>query len=130
MKKITVVILSLVMTGFSSSAQVTLAKKPAHPVTDSVAVVMCTCIMSNKDSLTALILFYAVIDSCIKQNSAPRMDKLLKEDGFVQTDDRKARAAAVRVVGRKLGQKVAKECTGFKELLDNLKAKENKPELH
>ena len=111
-------------------AQFTPAKKSLHPVTDSVATAMCSCVMNNKDSITSITLFYAALDACLKSNSAPRIDALLKEDGFVDTDDRKSRADAIRSVGRKLGQLVNRDCPGFKELLNTLTAKENKPELH
>ena len=130
MQKIIVIIIFIVMAAFSANAQVTAAKKPLHSVTDTVAAAMCSCIMINKDSLTTLNLFYAALDSCLKNNSVPKMEELLKEAGFVQTDDRKERAAAIRVVGRKIGQKVANECSGFKAILNNLMTKEIKPELH
>ena len=42
------------------------------------------------------------------------MDLLLSEDGFVQTDDRKTRADAMREVGRKIGIKVVASCDDVK----------------
>lgn len=118
------------LVGYSSHAQFTPAKKMTQPVTDSVAAAMCTCIMNNKDSLTTLNNLYMALDGCLKTCSASSIDALLKEDGFVQTDSRKERAAAIRAIGIKLGQKVSRECPGFKEIVTSLTIKENKPELH
>lgn len=130
MSKNSIFILLFIIAGFSSRAQFTPAKKIVQPVTDSVAAAMCTCIMSNKDSLTTLNNLYAAMDACLKTCSASSIDALLKEDGFVQTDNRKERASAIRNIGIKLGQKVSRECPGFKAILKSLTIKENKPELH
>ena len=130
MLKNTAIICILFFTGLQAKAQYTPVKAKPHPVADSVATEMCSCIMSNKDSITTLNLFYAAINDCLKKNSVPVMDRLLKEDGFVQKDDRKARAEAIRLIGIKLGRKVANECNGFKTLLHNLTEKENKKQLH
>lgn len=126
MRKQCVIILGLLITAFSATAQFTPAKAKAKPVTDSVAAAMCSCIMSNTDSLVSLNNLYAILDNCMKENSADNIQRLLSEDGFIQTDDRKARADAVRTVGRKLGQKVSAECSGLKEIIAGLTAKENK----
>ncbi|MGF2414125.1 hypothetical protein [Ferruginibacter sp.] len=126
MQKNSLFIIVLLIIPFAVSAQFTLPKTKPHPVTDSVATAMCGCIMSNKDSLVTLNSFYAVLDICLKKNSANSIQDLLKEDGFTQTDDRKTRAEAIRAIGRKLGKKVADECGGLKEIIANLTAKENK----
>jgi hypothetical protein len=119
------------MIGFSSIAQFTPAKKVvSRPVTDSVANAVCGCMMTHIDTLVTLNSFYAALDHCLKSNSAPKIDALLKEDGYIEKDDRKSRAEAIRNVGRKLGKQVTGECPGFNELLNSLIAKENKPELH
>jgi hypothetical protein len=124
-------VIFLLMISFSSDAQLTPAKKTIpHPVTDSVANAMCSCMMTNVDTLVTLNSFYAALDHCLKINSSPRIDALLKEDGYTEKDDRKSRADAIRNVGRKLGKQVTAECPGFKELLNSLIAKENKPALH
>ena len=130
MQKSAVIICGLFFIGLSAQAQYTPVKPKPHPVADSVANEMCNCIMSNKDSITTLNLFYTAINDCLKKNSVPVMDRLLKEDGFVQKDDRRARAEAIRLIGIKLGRKVAAECNGFKTLLDSLTEKENKKQLH
>jgi len=130
MQKNLLLICILFCTGFSVNAQYTPAKAKPHPIADSVATEMCSCIMNMKDSLTTLDLFYAAVNDCLKKHSAPVMDALLKEDGFIQTDDRKTRADAIRTIGLKIGQKVATNCSGFKAMLDNLTAKENKKALH
>ena len=130
MQKSVVIICILFCIGSAVNAQYTPAKVKPHPLADSVATEMCNCIMSMKDSLTTLDLFYAAVNDCLKKNSAPVMDALLKEDGFVQTDDRKTRADAIRMIGIKIGQKVSNNCSGFKALLDNLTAKENNKALH
>jgi hypothetical protein len=126
MQKNSLIIILLFIIPFAASAQYTLPKTKTHRVTDSVATVMCGCIMSNKDSLVTLNSFYAALDDCLKKNSASKIQELLKEDGFIQTDDRKTRAEAIRAIGRKLGKKVADECAGLKEIIANLTAKENK----
>ncbi len=126
-----ILVLFFIMATLSSTAQLMPAKKSlGHAITDSVAAAVCSCVMNSKDSLTTLHLFYAALDDCLKTNSGPRIDALLQEDGYVNSGDRKSRAEAIRAVGRKLGQQVARECAGFKELLDSVTAKENKPELH
>jgi hypothetical protein len=130
MSKNSILILVFLLAGYSSHAQFTPAKKMAQPVTDSVAAAMCTCIMNNKDSLTTLNNLYVALDGCLKTCSASSIDAILKEDGFLQTDNRKERAAAIRAIGIKLGQKVSRECPGFKEIVNSLTIKENKPELH
>ena len=129
MQKNTILILTLCCLGFMAKAQTTVIKAKSRPVTDSVIIDMCSCIMSKKDTLTTVNLFYAAIDDCIKNAATPKMDSLLKEDGFIQTDSRKARADAVRIVGRKLGQRVANECSGFKAILFDLTENENKKAL-
>lgn len=130
MSKNGILILVFLLTGYFSPAQFTPAKKVQQPVTDSVAAAMCSCIMNNKDSLTTQNNLYAALDGCLKTCSVSSIDALLKEDGFVQTDNRKERAAAIRAIGIKLGQKVSRECPGFKEIVNSLTIKENKPELH
>ena len=130
MQKTVVIICVLFLIGFSVQAQYTPAKPKPHPLADSVANAMCSCIMSNKDSITTLNAFYAAINECLKKSSVPVMDELLKEDGFIQKDDRKARADAIRMIGVKLGRKVADECSGFKALLDSITERENKKALH
>jgi hypothetical protein len=128
MRKQYIIIISLLITAFSAAAQFTPAKTKvkAKPVTDSAGAAMCGCIMSNKDSLVSLNNLYAILDNCMKENSAGRIEQLLNEYGFIQTDDRKARANAIRAVGNKLGKKVADECPGLKEIIANLTANENK----
>ena len=130
MQKNVVMICILCGISFFVNAQPPTLKVKPHPLADSVANEMCSCIMSMKDSLTTLDLFYAAVNDCLKKNSAPKMDALLKEDGFVQTDDRKTRADAIRMMGLKIGQRVTNNCSGFKTMLDNLTAKENKKSLH
>lgn len=120
------IILILLITASSATAQFTPTKVKSKPITDSVAAAMCSCIMNNKDSLVTLTNLYAILNNCMKENSSGKIQELLNEDGFIQTDDRKARAEAVRAVGRKLGKKVADECSGLKTLIANLTAKENK----
>lgn len=114
----------------SALAQPSTIKVKPHPLEDSIAHEICTCIMSMKDSITTLPFFYSAVNDCLKRNTAPKLDELLKEDGFIQKDDRKARADAIRMIGLKMGQKVAAECNGFKTLLDDLTEKENKKALH
>lgn len=126
MRKQYFIILILLITAFSATAQFTPKKAKLTPVTDSIATAMCSCIMSNKDSLVTLNNLYAILDNCMKENSSGRIQALLNEDGFIQTDDRKARADAIRAVGKKLGQRVATECSGLKEIIAGLTAKENK----
>jgi len=130
MQKSVVMICFLCGISFFVNAQPPTIKVKPHPIADSVANEMCGCIMSMKDSLTTLDLFYGAVNDCLKKNSAPKMDALLKEDGFVQTDDRKTRADAIRMMGLKLGQKVANNCNGFTTIRDNLIAKESKKSLH
>jgi len=130
MRKSVVIICGLFFIALSVQAQYTPVKPKPHPLADSVANEMCSCIMSNKDSITTLNAFYAAINDCLKKSSVPVMDQLLKEDGFIQKDDRKARADAIRMIGIKLGRKVADECSGFKAMLDNITEKENKKALH
>jgi hypothetical protein len=126
MQKQYIIIFTLLMATLGVTAQFTPAKTKPKPVTDSVAAAMCRCIMSNKDSLVSLNNLYAILDNCMKENSANSIERLLNEDGFIQTDDRKARANAIRAVGSKLGKKVAGECAGLKEIIADLTAKENK----
>jgi hypothetical protein len=130
MLKSAVIICGLFFVGLSVQAQYTPAKPKPHPVADSVANEMCSCIMSNKDSITTLNAFYTAINDCLKKNSLPVMDELLKEDGFIQKDDRKARADAIRMIGVKLGRKVAEECSGFKAMKDSITEKENNKAFH
>lgn len=130
-KKNAVIIFALCFVYFSANAQLTKAQGKPHLITDSVVTEMCSCMMSNKEDISTLNQFYASIDSCIKQNATPKMNSLLKEDGFVQKDDRKTRADAIRIVGRKIGQRLVNECGGFKILRDGLIEKENnKKALH
>lgn len=110
-------------------AQVTKAVKP-KPVTDSVAAVMCSCIAAYKDSIGTRQQLFTVLQNCLSTYSVPRMDALLAEDGYVQTDDRKTRAAAVRAVGQKLGQKVSAECADVKALIKTFTDEAPKKELH
>jgi hypothetical protein len=128
MHKQYIFILAFLITTFTAAAQFTPAKAKAKPkpVTDSVATAMCSCIMRNKESLVTLNNLYAILDNCMKENSSGNIERLLNEDGFIQTDDRKARAEAIRAVGKKLGQKVAAECSGLKEIIAGLTANENK----
>ncbi|MGC4102241.1 hypothetical protein [Ferruginibacter sp.] len=116
----------------NATAQLTKAKTPAvrKPVTDSVTVKTCDCLMADQQSITSMELLFNKMDSCLKRVSGPRIDALLKEDGFVQQDDRKSRATAIRAVGQKIGQRVFAECTGFKTILNDLKSKSEKPQLH
>ena len=114
----------------AANAQPPVIKVKPHPVEDSIANVICECIMSRKDTITSLYLFYAAVNDCLKRSTAPKIDALLKEDGFVQKDDRKERADAIRMLGLKIGQKVAAECNGFKTMVDELTEKENKKTLH
>lgn len=120
------IIIVILMFPFTSIAQLTKPKTKLYPVTDSVAAAMCTCIMGNKDSLITLNNLFEEINNCMIKNSSDKINELLMEDGYIQTDDRKARAEAVRTVGRKLGQKVAAECSGLKAIIANLTVKENK----
>lgn len=128
MRKQHFIILTLLITAFNATAQFTPAKAKvkAKPVTDSIAAAMCGCIMNNEDSLVTLINLFTTLDNCQKEISSGKIQELLDEDGFIQTDDRKVRADATRAVGRKLGQKVAAECNGLKEIITRLTAKENK----
>jgi len=130
MQKNSIFLIAFFFVWITANAQFTPVKNELHPITDSVAGAMCNCIITNKDSITTLYKFYAALDACLKNCSASRIDALLKEDGFIQTDDRKARAISIHNIGTKLGKKVANECSGFKEILNTLIAKENKPELH
>jgi|GEM_PF-5951309 len=129
MQKNRLLIIIFLIIPFSIRAQVTTPKVKPHPVTDSVAVAMCGCIMNTTDSLATLNSFYTVLDSCLKRNSSTRIQELLKEDGFIQNDDRKTRAEAIRTVGRKLGKKVADECSGLKDIINNLTDKDNNKKL-
>ncbi|MBS1512723.1 MAG: hypothetical protein JST86_17905 [Bacteroidetes bacterium] len=112
-------------------AQYTKKAPPPHPLADSVVHTMCSCMMDRDDSISNINAFYDAINQCLAQNATPVMDRLLKEDGFVQQDDRASRAEAVRAIGRKLGQRLVYECDGFKKLRDALVQQETtKKELH
>jgi hypothetical protein len=100
----------------TAAAQVTKAVKQ-QPVADSVAAAMCSCISIQKDSVINRQQLFAILQQCLQKYSVPRMDALLAEDGYVQSDDRKSRAAAIRAVGQKLGQKVSAECVVVKTLV-------------
>lgn len=113
----------------SSKAQMTKAAKP-QPVTDSVARLMCSCISAYKDSIGTRQQLFSVLQNCLQEYSIPNMDALLAEDGFVQTDDRKTRAAAIRAVGQKLGARVLSGCEGVKALIKTFNDESPKKELH
>lgn len=121
--------LFLSVVNYSVSAQLTKAVKP-KPVTDSVARAMCSCIAAYKDSISTRQQLFTVLQNCLSTHSVPRMDALLAEDGYVQTDDRRTRAAAVRTVGQKLGQKVSAECADVKALIKIFTDEAPKKELH
>ncbi len=124
------VIIFLCAISFRLTAQTTKPVAKPQPVTDSVAKQMCGCISLYKDSITTRQQLFAVLQNCLQQYSLPVMDKLLAEDGFVQTDDRKTRAAAIRAVGQKIGVKVQAECAGVKQLIDAMNNEAPKKELH
>ncbi len=118
-----------ITTVFSSNAQMTKASKQ-QPVTDSVARLMCGCIGQYKDSIGTRQQLFNVLQSCLQQYSVPSMDALLAEDGFVQTDDRKTRAAAIRAIGQKLGARVLAGCDGVKALINTFNDEAPKKEMH
>lgn len=110
-----------------ANAQTTIKQQP---VTDSVAKAMCGCITAYKDSITTRQQLFAVLQSCLQKNAAAKMDLLLNEDGFVQTDDRKTRADAMREVGRKIGIKVVASCDDVKALVKKFNEDTPPKELH
>lgn len=101
-----------------------------QPVTDSVAKAMCGCITAYKDSITTRQQLFAVLQTCLQKHAAAQMDLLLNEDGFVQTDDRKTRADAMREVGRKIGIKVVASCDDVKALVKKFNEDSPQKELH
>jgi hypothetical protein len=107
----------------------TINAKP-QPVTDSAAKAMCGCLQFYKDSINTKEGLFTVLQTCVQKNTAERIDALLAENDFVQTDDRKTRADAIRAVGKKIGQRVFAECPGIKELLVKYTSDTPKKELH
>jgi hypothetical protein len=124
------IIIFLCAVNFTSLAQIVKPVVKPAPVTDSVAKQMCTCISFYKDSITTRQQLFTVLQNCLQQHALPVMDALLAEDGFVQTDDRKTRAAAMRAIGQKMGAKVLAECPGIKQLIDAMNNEAPKKELH
>lgn len=129
-KKQFIIILFFSAINYSAFSQLTKATVKPEPVTDSVAAAICSCIAAYKDSITTRQQLFTVLQSCLQKYSMPRMDMLLAENGFVQSDDRKTRAAAIRAVGQKLGQKVSAECADVKALIKTFADEAPKKELH
>jgi hypothetical protein len=117
------------MTG-AVHAQTATPKPKPQPVTDSAAADMCGCIQYYKDSINTRQQLFTVLQDCVQLHTVARIDALLAEDGFVQTDDRKTRADAIRAIGKKLGQRVFADCAGIKELMIKFTNDAPKKELH
>lgn len=125
-----ILILFLSAVHYTLPAQTVKTGLKPKPVTDSVAAAMCNCINTYKDSIGAKQQLFTVLQNCLQKYSVPKMDALLAEDGYMQTDDRKTRAAAVRGVGQKLGQKVAAECAEVNALIKIFADEGPKKQLH
>lgn len=100
------------------------------PVTDTAVQLICGCLTARKDSINNQQQLFTALRECLQQQAGTRMDIILKENGFVQTDDRKTRAAAIREAGRKIGARVAAECETSKQLLKLYGTEAPKKELH
>ncbi len=111
-------------------SQTNKAIEKLQPVTDSVTAAMCNCISVNKDSIATQQQLFTQLQNCLQKYSVPKIEALLKEDGFVQEDDRKTRALATRAIGQKLGKLVVTKCAVVKELMTVFANETPKPELH
>ncbi|MFN8251661.1 MAG: hypothetical protein U0V75_07230 [Ferruginibacter sp.] len=119
-----------VLVGFSTQAQTTKAIIKRTPVTDSVVKFICGCLTQRKDSINSQQQLFASLSECLQEGAGARMDTVLSENGFIQSDDRKTRAAALREAGRRIGARVAAECETSKELLKLYGTEAPKKELH
>ena len=110
------------ITGYAQQSKT----QTTYPVSDSLAGKMCACILSTKDTLNTIDQFIKVASDCVQKYAVPRMGELLKEDGFIDTGNEKARADRVQIIGKKMGQKVMAECEGIKPVIQRIQSSMNK----